>query len=89
MIEERTWRLLDVRLARDQAGQRLPSVAAGLVRDGELIWSGGRGLVDGQALTPAEPAERAEPAEPAEQAGQAGQAGPGAPPASGAPGTHP
>jgi CubicO group peptidase (beta-lactamase class C family) len=49
MIEERTRRLLDVRLARDQAGQRLPSVAGGLVRDGELIWTGGRGLVDGRA----------------------------------------
>jgi CubicO group peptidase (beta-lactamase class C family) len=48
MIEERTRRLLDVRLARDQAGQRLPSVVAGLVRDGELVWTGGRGLVDGQ-----------------------------------------
>lgn len=49
MIEDRTRRLLDVRLARDQAGQRLPSVSAGLVRDGELVWAGGRGLVDGQA----------------------------------------
>jgi len=49
MIEDRTRRLLDVRLAREQAGQRLPSVAAGLVRDGELLWTGGRGLVDGQA----------------------------------------
>ncbi|HEX5189315.1 MAG TPA: serine hydrolase domain-containing protein [Streptosporangiaceae bacterium] len=49
MIDERTRRLLDVRLARDQAVQRLPSVAGGLVRDGELIWTGGRGLVDGQA----------------------------------------
>src|ERR1022692_3563428 len=49
MIEDRTRRLLDVRLARDQAGQRLPSVAAGLVRDGEILWTGGRGLVDGQA----------------------------------------
>jgi CubicO group peptidase (beta-lactamase class C family) len=49
MIENRTKRLLDVRLARDQAGQRLPSVAAGVARDGELLWSGGRGLVDGQA----------------------------------------
>src|SRR6266700_3496294 len=48
MIEERTRRLLDVRLARDQAGQRLPSVTAGVARDGELIWTGGRGLVDGQ-----------------------------------------
>lgn len=49
MIEDRTRRLLDVRLARDQAGQRLPSVTAGLVRDGELIWTCGRGLVDGHA----------------------------------------
>lgn len=49
MIEDRTRRLLDARLARDQAGQRLPSVAAGLSRDGELTWKGGRGLVDGQA----------------------------------------
>ena len=48
MIEDRTRRLLDVRLARDQAGQRLPSVAAGVVRDGELLWTGGRGQVDGQ-----------------------------------------
>ena len=46
MIEDRTRRLLDVRLARDQAGQRLPSVAAGVVRDGELLWTGGRGQVD-------------------------------------------
>ena len=49
MIEDRTRRLLDVRLARDQAGQRLPSVAAGLARDGQLVWTSGRGLVDGQA----------------------------------------
>ncbi len=49
MIEDRTRRLLDVRLAREQAGQRLPSVVAGLVRDGELVWQCGRGLVDGQA----------------------------------------
>src|SRR5258708_24015038 len=49
MIENRTRRVLDVRLATEQAGQRLPSVVAGLLRDGELIWSGGRGLVDGQA----------------------------------------
>lgn len=48
MIEDRTRRLLDVRLARDQASQRLPSVTAGLVRDGEVVWTGGRGLVEGQ-----------------------------------------
>ena len=46
MIEDRTRRLLDVRLARDQAGQRLPSVAARVAGDGELLWTGGRGHVD-------------------------------------------
>lgn len=45
MIQERTRQLLDLRLAKDQAAQRLPSVAAGLARDGALIWSGGRGRV--------------------------------------------
>ncbi len=47
MLEDRTRRLLDARLASDQAEQRLPSIAAGLARDGRLIWTGGRGLVDG------------------------------------------
>ncbi len=37
-----------MRLARDQADQRLPSLVAGLARDGELIWTGGRGTVDGR-----------------------------------------
>jgi CubicO group peptidase (beta-lactamase class C family) len=36
------------RLAAEQCERRLPSVVAGLVRDGELIWSGGRGKVDGR-----------------------------------------
>ncbi|HET9897424.1 MAG TPA: serine hydrolase domain-containing protein [Streptosporangiaceae bacterium] len=49
MIEDRTRRLLDVRLAHAQADQRLPSVVAGLARDGELIWTGSCGLVDGRA----------------------------------------
>src|SRR5262245_63321048 len=48
MIEDRTRRLLDVRLAREQADQRLPSVTAGVARDGELLWTGGRGVADGQ-----------------------------------------
>jgi len=46
-----TRRLLDHRLARVQAEGRAPSVAAGLVRDGALVWSGGRGSVDGAAPT--------------------------------------
>jgi CubicO group peptidase (beta-lactamase class C family) len=47
MLSDRTGRLLDARLARDQADERLPSVIAGLARDGELVWTGGRGDVDG------------------------------------------
>ena len=31
-------------LAAEQVSARLPSVVAGLVRDGELLWSGGRGF---------------------------------------------
>lgn len=49
MTEERTRRLLDARLAREQAEQRLPSVTAGLARAGELLWTGSRGRVDGRA----------------------------------------
>jgi CubicO group peptidase (beta-lactamase class C family) len=47
MVGKRTADRLDARLATEQSEQRLPSVVAGLVRDGELIWSGGRGKVDG------------------------------------------
>jgi len=36
------------RLAGEQSKQRLPSVVAGLIREGELIWSGGCGKVDGR-----------------------------------------
>ena len=47
MVGKRTAERLNARLATEQSEQRLPSVVAGLVRDGELIWSGGRGKVDG------------------------------------------
>ena len=47
MTDERMRRLLAARLAERQTSYRLPSVAAGLVRDGELVWSGGRGRIDG------------------------------------------
>jgi CubicO group peptidase (beta-lactamase class C family) len=47
VTDERTQRLLAARLAREQADQRLPSVAAGLARQGKLVWSGGRGRIDG------------------------------------------
>ncbi len=43
MITDKTQRLLDARLARDQAAERLPSIVAGLARDGELAWTSGRG----------------------------------------------
>ncbi len=38
---------LDHRLAREQVDRRLPSLVAGLVRDGELVWQGAAGEVDG------------------------------------------
>ena len=34
---------LQARLAREQSEQRLPSVVAGVIRGGELVWSGGAG----------------------------------------------
>ena len=43
MTDERTRHLLAARLAEQQAGHRLPSVVAGLVRNGELVWSAGLG----------------------------------------------
>ena len=47
MLDDRTRRLLDARLARDQVAERLPSIVAGLARDGELVWTSGRGEVSG------------------------------------------
>lgn len=44
-LDDRTARLLRARLARDQSVERLPSVAAGLAREGELVWSEGLGPV--------------------------------------------
>jgi CubicO group peptidase (beta-lactamase class C family) len=51
MVSQRTAGILEARLAAEQAGRRLPSVAAGLVRDGELVWAGGRGRVHGEVPT--------------------------------------
>ena len=45
-----TSRRLLARLARVQRDGRLPSVVAGLVRDGELAWSGGYGDVPGDPV---------------------------------------
>lgn len=46
-MDPRTGRLLLARLARAQVEARAPSVVAGLVRDGALVWSAGRGEVNG------------------------------------------
>ena len=39
------------RVARGQAEGRAPSLVAGVVRDGALVWSAGRGEIDGVAPT--------------------------------------
>ncbi|WP_424184113.1 serine hydrolase domain-containing protein [Actinokineospora sp. G85] len=39
------------RLATEQAGSRAPSLVAGVVRRGELVWHGARGTVDGREPT--------------------------------------
>lgn len=40
---------LNARLAREQAEQRLPSITAALLRDGDVIWESAAGHVDGRA----------------------------------------
>jgi CubicO group peptidase (beta-lactamase class C family) len=47
-VRPRTAELLHARLAGEQASGRLPSVVGGVVRDGELVWSDGRGRVEGR-----------------------------------------
>ena len=48
-LEPSTARVLSTRLAVEQRRVRLPSVAAGIVRGGELVWSDARGTLDGRA----------------------------------------
>ncbi|WP_332664850.1 serine hydrolase domain-containing protein, partial [Aeromicrobium sp.] len=48
-----TARALSQRLAVEQSKQRLPSIAAGIVRDGEVVWSDAVGTLDGRADGPA------------------------------------
>lgn len=48
-IDPQTRRRLDHLVATAQREGRLPSVCAGLVRDGALVWSGAVGTVDGRA----------------------------------------
>jgi CubicO group peptidase (beta-lactamase class C family) len=47
VIDDVTLRLLTARLAQEQSGHRIPSVAAGLVRDANLVWAAGRGRIRG------------------------------------------
>jgi CubicO group peptidase (beta-lactamase class C family) len=51
-LTDATSRRLDVLLAREQVAGRLPSVAGGLVRDGELVWTGAVSGVEGFAPGP-------------------------------------
>ncbi|HEY1966941.1 MAG TPA: serine hydrolase domain-containing protein [Pseudonocardia sp.] len=48
-LQEATQAALLRRLATEQRDGRAPSMVAGVVRDGELLWWGGRGQVDGSA----------------------------------------
>ena len=48
-LQPTTTAALDHLLATHQREGRLPSVTAGLVRGGTLVWSGGAGTVDGRA----------------------------------------
>ncbi|GGQ20213.1 serine hydrolase [Streptosporangium pseudovulgare] len=52
-VLEGTARALLRRIAQEQAGSRLPSLAAVVVRDGRPVWFGSRGRVDGAAPTEA------------------------------------
>jgi CubicO group peptidase (beta-lactamase class C family) len=51
-VSDLTARRLDVLLAREQHDGRLPSVVGGVVRDGELVWTGAVGGVDGDVPGP-------------------------------------
>ncbi|WP_299447345.1 serine hydrolase [uncultured Phycicoccus sp.] len=48
-LQPSTTRHLDHVLATAQRAGRLPSVVAGIVRDGALVWSGAAGTLDGRA----------------------------------------
>lgn len=52
-LDPSTTRALSQRLAVEQSKQRLPSIAAGIVRDGEIVWSDAVGTLDGRAVGPA------------------------------------
>ncbi|YAL82663.1 serine hydrolase domain-containing protein [Dermacoccaceae bacterium W4C1] len=48
-LPEATRAHLDARLAQEQSEQRLPSLTAALLRDGDLVWSGAAGTTDGRS----------------------------------------
>jgi CubicO group peptidase (beta-lactamase class C family) len=50
-VRTQTDESLQRRLAREQSEQRLPSVVAGLIRGGELVWSGGAGSLPAEAAS--------------------------------------
>lgn len=52
-IDPSTVRALSQRLAVEQSRQRLPSIAAGIVRGGAVVWSDAAGTLDGRAGGPA------------------------------------
>lgn len=52
-LDPTTVAALDHRLAVEQSTQRLPSIVAGLVRAGSVVWDGSAGTLDGRPGTPA------------------------------------
>ena len=48
-LDPSTSRALTQRLAEEQSLCRLPSIAAAVVRDGDLVWSDAIGTIDGRA----------------------------------------
>ncbi len=51
-LAQSTQRRLQALVAADQVAGRLPSVVAGVVRDGELVWTGSHGSVTGGGVDP-------------------------------------
>lgn len=47
-LDDHTRTLLDARLAQGQRLGRVPSVVAGLLSDGDLVWTGAAGTLDGR-----------------------------------------
>ena len=56
-LDDRTRSLMTHLLARTQREGRLPSVVAGVVRDGQLVWDGAAGSLDGRPGSPSPDAD--------------------------------